>query len=77
MNGQAKISSYAWALPVAIGALILFGLGWGFFDCHHKPMLGWMHDHGIKFSVAFAVSAAVAFLSVGLILLVKPHAANF
>jgi MFS family permease len=34
--------------------------------------LGWMRDQGIKFSVAFAVSAAVALLSAGLILLVKP-----
>jgi MFS family permease len=39
--------------------------------------LGWMRDHGIKFSVAFAVSAAVALLSACLILLVKPRAANF
>ncbi|HZI31112.1 MAG TPA: MFS transporter, partial [Candidatus Binatia bacterium] len=36
-------------------------------------VLGWMRDHGIKFSVAFAVSAAVALLSAGLILLVKPR----
>jgi hypothetical protein len=35
--------------------------------------LGWMRDHEIKFSVAFAVSAAVALLSAGLILLVKPR----
>jgi predicted MFS family arabinose efflux permease len=94
---------YAWALPVAIAAMILFGIGWGFFDCNNMPilcqiarpehratgygcmnfvsisvgaaatvMLGWMRDHGIKFSVAFAVSAAVALLSAGLILLVKP-----
>ena len=32
-----------------------------------------MRDHGIKFSVAFAVSAAVALLSAGLILLVQPR----
>jgi MFS transporter, Spinster family, sphingosine-1-phosphate transporter len=98
---------YAWALPVAIGAMILFGLGWGFFDCNNMPILcqiarpehratgygfmnlvsisvgagatvalGWMRDHHMKFSVAFAVSAAVALLSVGLILLVKPRAEN-
>jgi MFS family permease len=35
--------------------------------------LGWMRDHGIKFSVVFAVSAAVALLSAGLILLLKPR----
>jgi MFS family permease len=99
---------YAWALPVAIVAMILFGLGWGFFDCNNMPILcqiarpehratgygfmnmvsisvgagatvalGWMRDHGIKFSVAFAVSAAVALLSAALILLVKPKPDNF
>jgi len=36
--------------------------------------LGWMRDCGIKFSVAFNLSAAVAALSAGLILLVKPPA---
>jgi MFS family permease len=36
-------------------------------------LLGWMRDHGIKFSVAFAVSAAVALLSAGLILFVRPR----
>ena len=30
---------YAWALPVAIAAMILFGLGWGFFDCNNMPIL--------------------------------------
>jgi hypothetical protein len=35
-----------------------------------------MRDQGIKFSVAFAVSAAVALLSAGLILLVKPNTGN-
>ena len=35
--------------------------------------LGWMRDHHVKFSLAFAVSAAVALLSAGLILLVKPR----
>ncbi len=98
---------YAWSLGAAIGFMILFGLGWGFFDCNNMPILcqiarpehratgygfmnlvsisvgaaatvalGWMRDHGIKFSVAFAVSAAVALVSVGLILLVKPRAEN-
>jgi predicted MFS family arabinose efflux permease len=38
--------------------------------------LGWMRDHGIKFSIAFAGSAAVALLSAGLILLIKPRSAN-
>ena len=95
---------YAWSLGAAIVFMILFGLGWGFFDCNNMPilcqiarpehratgygfmnfvsisvgagatvLLGWMRDHGIKFSVAFAVSAAVALLSAGLILLVRPR----
>jgi len=99
---------YAWTLPVAIGAMILFGLGWGFFDCNNMPILcqivrpenratgygfmnlvsisvgavatvalGWMRDHHVKFAIAFAVSAAVALLSVGLILLVKPRVEIF
>jgi MFS family permease len=99
---------YAWTLPVAIAAMILFGLGWGFFDCNNMPILcqiarpehratgygfmnlaaistgggatvvlGWMRDHGVKFSVAFAASAAVALLGAALILFVKPQTANF
>ena len=99
---------FAWSLAAAIAFMILFGLGWGFYDCNNMPILcqiarpehratgygfmnlvsisvgagatealGWMRDHGIKFSVAFAVSAAVALLSAGLILLIKPRSANF
>ena len=95
---------YAWNLPVAIGSMMLFGIGWGFFDCNNMPILcqiarpehratgygfmnlvsisvgafttvalGWMRDEGISFSIAFAFSAAVALLSAGLILLVKPR----
>jgi hypothetical protein len=37
-------------------------------------VLGWMRDHGIRFAAAFAAAAGVAFLSIGLILLVKPKA---
>jgi MFS family permease len=96
---------YAWSLSAAIGFMILFGLGWGFFDCNNMPVLcqiarpehratgygfmnlvsisvgagatvalGWMRDQQVKFSVAFAISAAVALLSAALILLVKPPA---
>ena len=96
---------YAWSLGAAIAFMILFGLGWGFFDCNNMPILcqiarpehratgygfmnlvsisvgagatlalGWMRDHHVKFSMAFAISAAVALLSAGLILLVKPSA---
>jgi MFS family permease len=95
---------YAWSMGAAVVFMILFGLGWGFFDCNNMPILcqiarpehratgygfmnlvsisvgagatvalGWMRDHGVKFSVAFAVSAAVALLGAGLILLVKPR----
>jgi MFS transporter, Spinster family, sphingosine-1-phosphate transporter len=95
---------YAWSLPAAIVFMVLFGLGWGFFDCNNMPILcqvarpehratgygfmnlvsisvgaattvalGWMRDRGISFSLAFAASAAVALLSAGLILWVKPR----
>lgn len=94
----------AWSLGAAILFMILFGLGWGFFDCNNMPilcqiaapehratgygfmnlvsisvgagatvLLGWMRDHGIKFSAAFMVSALIAVVSAGLILLVKPR----
>jgi MFS family permease len=99
---------YAWSMGAAIGFMILFGIGWGFFDCNNMPilcqiarpehratgygfmnlvsisvgagatvLLGWMRDHGIKFSIAFAASAAVALLSAGLILLVKSGIRDF
>jgi MFS family permease len=95
---------WAWSLMAAIVFMVLFGLGWGFFDCNNMPilcqitrseyratgygfmnfvsisvgagatvLLGSMRDHGVKFSVAFAASAAVALLSAGLILLVRPR----
>jgi MFS family permease len=96
---------WAWSLNAAIAFMILFGIGWGFFDCNNMPILcqiarpehratgygfmnlvsigvgagatlvlGWMRDRGIAFSAAFAVSAFVALLSAGMILLVKPRA---
>lgn len=95
---------YVWSLGSAIGFMILFGLGWGFYDCNNMPilcqiarpehratgygfmnfvsisvgaaatvLLGWMRDHGVKFSAAFAVSAVLALASAGLILLMKPR----
>jgi MFS family permease len=30
---------YAWSLGAAIGFMILFGIGWGFFDCNSMPIL--------------------------------------
>src|ERR1043166_30097 len=95
---------YAWSLSSAIAFMILFGIGWGFFDCNNMPILcqiarpehratgygfmnlvsistgagatvvlGWMRDHNISFSIAFVLSAAVALLSAGLVLLIRPH----
>jgi MFS family permease len=29
----------AWSLPAAIAAMILFGIGWGFYDCNNMPIL--------------------------------------
>lgn len=94
---------YSHHLALAVLFMILFGLGWGFFDCNNMPILcqitrpehratgygfmnlvsistgagativlGWMRDHGISFSIAFAASAAVALLSAGLVLLIRP-----
>jgi MFS transporter, Spinster family, sphingosine-1-phosphate transporter len=99
---------FAWSLGAAIAFMILFGIGWGFYDCNNMPILcqlappehratgygimnfvsfsvggaatvalGWMRDHNIKFSVAFAGSAAIALLSAALILLVKPRTTDF
>lgn len=95
---------YAWSLGAAIGFMILFGIGWGFFDSNNMPILcqiarpehratgygfmnlvsisvgagatvglGWMRDHGIKFSLAFAASALVALFGAVLILRLKPR----
>jgi MFS transporter, Spinster family, sphingosine-1-phosphate transporter len=95
---------YAWSLGAAIGFMLLFGLGWGFFDCNNMPILcqiarpehratgygfmnmvsisvgavatvalGWMRDRGIKFTAAFVMTAAVAFLSALMILFLKPR----
>jgi len=94
---------YAWSMAAAVVFMVLFGIGWGFFDCNNMPILcqiarpehratgygfmnlvsisigawatmglGWMRDHHLKFSAAFAASAALALVSAGLILLVKP-----
>ena len=96
---------YSWSLGAAIVFMVMFGLGWGFFDCNNMPILcqiarpehratgygfmnlvsisvgaaatvalGWMRDQHISFSLAFVISAIVALISAGLILLVKPKA---
>ena len=94
--------SVAWSVNAAIAFMVLFGIGWGFFDCNSMPilcqiarpehratgygfmnmvgisfgaiatiLLGWMRDNHISFSLAFSVSAAIALLSAGLMLLAK------
>jgi MFS family permease len=30
---------WAWSIGAAIGFMILFGIGWGFFDCNNMPIL--------------------------------------
>ena len=30
---------YAWNIGAAIGFMVLFGIGWGFFDCNNMPIL--------------------------------------
>ena len=95
---------FAGSMGAAIAFMILFGIGWGFYDSNNMPILcqiarpehratgygfmnlvsiavgaeatrvlGWMRDQHIKFSIAFTVSAEIALLSAGLILLVKPR----
>jgi MFS family permease len=96
----------AGTLLVAIGFLILFGLGWGFFDCNNMPILcqlvrpelratgygfmnlvsiscggladwgfGVMRDAHIPLNVIFGSFAAIALLSVGIVLCIRPNAA--
>jgi MFS family permease len=92
------------SFALAIGSLILFGIGWGFFDCNNMPILsqivrpelratgygimnfvsmmfggvgdwgfGVMRDRGIPLNVIFGVFAAVAFLSITNVLLIRPR----
>jgi MFS family permease len=96
----------AGTLVVAIAFLILFGVGWGFFDCNNMPILcqivrpelratgygfmnlvsiscggfadwgfGALRDHHVPLNVIFGVFAAVALLSIVIVLLIKPHEA--
>jgi MFS family permease len=91
-------------LTIAIGFLMLFGLGWGFFDCNNMPILcqivrpelratgyglmnlvsiscggladwgfGALRDRSVPLNVIFGVFAAVALLSVFIVLLIKPR----
>jgi len=91
----------------AVAFLILFGLGWGFFDCNNMPILcqivrpelratgygimnmvsitcggfgdwgfGALRDRQVPLNVIFGVFAAVALLSVFIVLSVRPRAAD-
>lgn len=95
----------AGTLLVAVGFLILFGLGWGFFDCNNMPILcqlvqpelratgyglmnlvsiscggladwgfGVMRDAHVPVNVIFGSFAAIALLSVGVVLCIRPNA---
>lgn len=90
-------------LAIAIGFLILFGIGWGFFDCNNMPILcqivrpqfratgygmmnlvsiscggfadwifGWLRDRHVPLNLIFGVFAAVALLSVIIVLMIRP-----
>jgi MFS transporter, Spinster family, sphingosine-1-phosphate transporter len=91
-------------LAVAIGFLILFGIGWGFFDCNNMPILcqlvrprlrasgygimnmvsiscggladwgfGRMRDREIPLHIIFGIFAAIAVISVVLMLMIQPR----
>ena len=91
-------------LAIAIVGLIVFGLGWGFFDCNNMPILcqiarpewratgygimnlvsiscggfgdwafGALRDRHVPLNMIFGVFAAVALLSVVIVLLIKPR----
>jgi MFS family permease len=95
----------AGTLAVAIGFLVLFGLGWGFFDCNNMPILcqlvrpelratgyglmnlvsiscggladwgfGLMRDAHIPLNIIFGAFAAIALLSVAVVLCIRPDA---
>ena len=94
----------AQTLAVAVGCLVLFGLGWGFFDCNNMPILcqvvrpqlratgygvmnlvsiscggfadwgfGVLRDNHVPLSVIFGGFAAVAVLSIAIVLQIRPR----
>jgi MFS family permease len=94
-------------LGVAIMGLIVFGLGWGFFDSNNMSILsqiarpelratgygimnlvsiscggfgdwafGALRDREVPLNLIFGVFAAVALLSVGIVLLIRPRGAD-
>jgi len=91
-------------LAAAIVFLMVFGLGWGFFDCNNMPILcqivrpelratgygimnlvsiscggfadwafGALRDRGVPLNVIFGVFAAIALVSVGIVLCIRPR----
>ncbi|QDT56623.1 L-galactonate transporter [Caulifigura coniformis] len=92
------------SLNFALGFLVLYGLGWGFFDCNNMPILsqvvrpelratgygimnlvsiscggiadwqfGKLRDQGYSLGLIFGVFAAVALISVVLVLMIRPR----
>ena len=92
------------SLTIAVAFLILFGVGWGFFDCNNMPILsqivrpelratgygvmnfvsissggladwgfGMLRDRQVPLNVIFGSFAALAVLSVVLVLLIRPR----
>lgn len=97
----------AGTLFVAVIFLMLFGLGWGFFDCNNMPILcqiirpehratgygvmnlvsiscggfadwifGALRDQHVPLNLIFGVFAAIALLSVGLVIAIRPNPAT-
>ena len=94
-------------LAVAIMGLIVFGIGWGFFDSNNMPILsqiarpelratgygimnlvsiscggfgdwafGALRDRDVPLNLIFGVFAAVALLSVGIVMMIRPRGAD-
>jgi MFS family permease len=94
----------AGSLTVAVAFLVLFGVGWGFFDCNNMPILsqivrpelratgygvmnfvsissggladwgfGMLRDREVPLNIIFGSFAALAVLSVVLVLLIRPR----
>ena len=94
-------------LNIAVLWLVVFGLGWGFFDSNNMPILcqivrpqlratgygvmnlvsiscggfadwgfGALRDRHVPLNVIFGVFAAIALLSVGIVLLIRPQEAK-
>jgi MFS family permease len=97
----------AGTLPFAILGLVIFGIGWGFFDCNNMPILcqitrpehrataygimnlvsiscggfgdwlfGVLRDQGTPLNLIFGAFSALALLSVGVVLLIRPSASH-